>query len=95
LPVIVGATNGNADYLCSRDIHLTDDQPETFARALAEMWRRKRANQLDDFMISRRTADEYFHVDRVVDRLMRILEGVLARSARGREGTKPKVCMTG
>ena len=27
LPVIVGHTNGNADYLCSRDVHLADDRP--------------------------------------------------------------------
>ena len=31
LPVIVGLTNGNADYLCSRDIHLKDDRPKTLA----------------------------------------------------------------
>ncbi len=83
LPVIVGATNGNADYLCSRDIHLGDDQPETFARALAEMWRRKRADQFGDSMVSRRAAEEYFHIDRVVDRLMRVLESVVIRSPDG------------
>ena len=41
LPVIVGRTNGNADYLCSRDIHLTDDRPETLAEALSELSSRK------------------------------------------------------
>jgi glycosyltransferase involved in cell wall biosynthesis len=80
LPVIVGATNGNADYLCSRDIQLTDDQPETFARALAEMWRRKQLHLTGDFTESRRLAEEHFHIDRVADRLMGILDSVLSRS---------------
>jgi glycosyltransferase involved in cell wall biosynthesis len=83
LPVIVGATNGNADYLCSRDIHLADDQPETFARAVDEMWRRKRVNHLGDAMVSRRAAEEHFDIDRVVDRLIRVLESVAVRSRDG------------
>jgi glycosyltransferase involved in cell wall biosynthesis len=89
LPVIVGTTNGNAEYLCSRDIHLTDDQPETFARALVEMERRKRSGQLGDFMVSRRAAEEYFHADRVADRLMRVLGSVVVRS-RGRQDSESK-----
>jgi glycosyltransferase involved in cell wall biosynthesis len=80
LPVIVGFTNGNADYLSSRDIHLKDDRSETFAVALAEMWRRKCANQLGEAMESRRVAEEHFHVDRVVDRLIRVLESVAVRA---------------
>jgi glycosyltransferase involved in cell wall biosynthesis len=83
LPVIVGVTNGNADYLSSRDIQLADDQAETFAAALAEMWRRKGANQLGEAMESRRVAEEHFHVDRVVDRLMRVLESVVVRARSG------------
>jgi glycosyltransferase involved in cell wall biosynthesis len=79
LPVIVGFTDGNADYLSSRDIHLTDDRADTFARALAEMWRRKRANQLGDATESRQVAEKHFHIDRVVDRLMSILESVVDR----------------
>jgi len=79
LPVIVGVTNGNADYLSSRDIHLTDDQAETFAGALAEMWRRKNANQLGEAVESRRVAEEHFHVDRVVDRLIRVFESMIVR----------------
>jgi glycosyltransferase involved in cell wall biosynthesis len=84
LPVIVGATNGNADYLCSRDIHLKDDQPETFAQALTEMWRRKRLNQLGDPLVSRRLAEEQFHIDRVVDRLTEVLESVPVRAVTDR-----------
>jgi glycosyltransferase involved in cell wall biosynthesis len=83
LPVIVGSTNGNADYLCIRDLHLADDLPETFARALAEMWHRKQLDQLGDSMVSRWGAKEYFHVDRVVDCLVRVLESVVVRSRIG------------
>jgi glycosyltransferase involved in cell wall biosynthesis len=86
LPVIVGATNGNADYLCSRDLHLSNDQPETFAEALAEMWRRKQLNLAGGMVESRRVAEEHFHIDRVVGRLMRVLDSVLVRCRRGRGG---------
>jgi len=87
VPVIVGSTNGNADYLCSRDMHLSDDQPETFARAISEMWQRKRADQLGDFMVSRRMAEEHFDIERVADRLIRVLASVASRS-RGGHGDK-------
>ena len=86
LPVIVGASNGNADYLCSRDLHLSNDHPETFAQALTDMWRRKQLNLAGDVLESRRVAEEYFHIDRVVDRLMRVLNTVLAHSKGGRNG---------
>ena len=80
LPVIVGATNGNADYLSPRDIHLSDDQPETLAQAVTEMWRRKRTGQLGDPRISRGLAESSFHIDRVVDRLLQAFESVLSSS---------------
>ena len=48
LPVIVGLTNGNADYLCSRDIHLKDDRPKTLAAALREMSSRKAQGRWGD-----------------------------------------------
>ncbi len=86
LPVIVGATNGNADYLCSRDLHLSNDQPETFAEALADMWRRKQLNLVGDLVESRRVAESHFHIDRVVDKLMGVLKTILIRSKGGREG---------
>ena len=76
LPVIVGLTNGNADYLSPRDIHLSDDQPETFAQAVTEMGRRKRTGQLGDPGISRGIAENYFHIDRIVDRLLQAFESV-------------------
>jgi glycosyltransferase involved in cell wall biosynthesis len=85
LPVIVGSTNGNADYLCRRDFHLSNDQPETFAEALAEMWRRKQLNLAGEIVESRRVAEEHFNIDRVVDRLMGVLDAVLVRSRGGGE----------
>jgi len=86
LPVIVGATNGNADYLCGRDLHLSNDPPETFAEALADIWRRKQLNLAGDIEESRRLAEEHFHIDRVADKLMGVLNTVLVRTKGGREG---------
>jgi glycosyltransferase involved in cell wall biosynthesis len=79
LPVIVGHTNGNADYLSGRDIHLTDDAAETFAEALIEMYQRKRSGEWGDPAVSRAVAEANFHIDRVTGELIRILELVLER----------------
>ncbi len=73
LPVIVGRTNGNADHLCSRDIHLTDDQPETFANALARMIK-NRAGDADE---SRALSVAHFDLGRVTVRLTNILRDAL------------------
>ena len=77
LPVIVGRTNGNADYLSPRDLHLADECPETFAKALAEMSRRKLLDKLGEPAISRTLAEKTFHVDSVVSRLIQILQSVI------------------
>jgi glycosyltransferase involved in cell wall biosynthesis len=74
LPVIVGYTNGNADYLSIRDIHLTDEQPETFANALVEIARRKNCSELGDPNISRVMAEQHFDIQKVTDRLSEILK---------------------
>lgn len=81
LPVIVGQTNGNADYLSPRDIHLADDHPESFADALAEMAQRKISGQLGEPEISRHVAEQNFDIRVVTDRLVGILESV-ARASR-------------
>jgi glycosyltransferase involved in cell wall biosynthesis len=81
LPVIVGRTNGNADYLSARDIHLHDEKVETFADALFEMWQRKTSGRLGEPKKSRLVAEKYFHIDRVTDSLIRILEAMLKFSA--------------
>ena len=74
LPVIVGHTNGNADYLCSRDIHLKDDRPETLAAAVGEMALRKAENQWGDAGDSRSCAARHFALKSVATRLIEILE---------------------
>lgn len=72
LPVIVGHTNGNADYLCERDIHLADDQPETFADALAQI----AATPSPNHAASRAVAEKHFDLARVTTQLTDILQRV-------------------
>lgn len=76
LPVIVGRTNGNADYLSTRDIRLADEHPETFADALFEMSQRKKNGTWGEPSISRQVAEKNFRVDNVTEGLVRILETV-------------------
>ena len=78
LPVIVGRTNGNADYLCSRDIHLKDDRPESLAAALRELNLRKAEGRWGYPDESRRCAEQHFSLDKVTTRLVGILESVTA-----------------
>ncbi len=78
LPVIVGHTNGNADYLCSRDVQLSDDRIETFASALKEFASRKLEGRLGEFTESRKLAESRFGVDAVVMRLIAILRSVVS-----------------
>jgi len=75
LPVIVGHTNGNADYLCERDVHLADDRPATFAEAL----RRIAAPRVIPARESRAVAETHFELGNVTRRLSGILSGVLER----------------
>ena len=81
LPVIVGATNGNADYLCSRDLHLPDDRPETFAAALREMSLRKAERRWGDPEESRRLAEREFQLPAIAARLVDIIQRVCGRPA--------------
>jgi glycosyltransferase involved in cell wall biosynthesis len=83
LPVIVGRTNGNADYLSARDIHLADEGSETFAEALAEMQRRKACGKLGEPAVSRSLAEQRFHIDRVTADFIRILESTAKRAGGG------------
>ena len=83
VPVIVGHSNGNADYLSARDIQLADDRPETFAEALAEVARRKLAGQMGEPAVSRSMAEKYFDIDRVTDRLVDVLQTVVKRKLGG------------
>jgi glycosyltransferase involved in cell wall biosynthesis len=92
LPVIVGRTNGNSDYLCDRDIHLTDERPETFAAALVEMARRKASGALGDPKISRLTAEQNFDIEKVTDCFACILGTAVqnAASAPASAGRRPQ-----
>lgn len=67
LPVIVGHTNGNADYLCARDLHLADDRPETFAAALL-------APSNSDIGLSRQCAEQHFSLSLITGRLIELLK---------------------
>lgn len=77
LPVIVGHTNGNADYLCEHDIHLADDRPETFADALARMAARTTKNAA----ASRAVAERHFDLSRVTHELSAILHRVVSKTS--------------
>lgn len=72
LPVIVGHTNGNADYLCARDIHLADDRPETFARALVQLCAQSAGTPAD----SRALAEQHFDLSRLTEQFTTILHAV-------------------
>jgi glycosyltransferase involved in cell wall biosynthesis len=77
IPVIVGNTNGNADYLCARDIRLSDYLPESLACALCEMGNRKKMRQLGDPLLSRAIAEKHFSIQNVAGCLSEILDGVI------------------
>ncbi|HRH96341.1 MAG TPA: glycosyltransferase [Prosthecobacter sp.] len=74
LPVIVGRTNGNADFLCSRDVHLADDRPETLVAAFQHMVRTKSESSLP----SRALAEAHFDLEQVTRKLTTILCSVMA-----------------
>ena len=80
LPVIVGRTNGNADYLCSRDTHLADDRPETLASVFRDYAERKAlgGEAWRDSMESRALAEREFALERVTGRLEEILGAVVS-----------------
>jgi glycosyltransferase involved in cell wall biosynthesis len=66
LPVIVGQSNGNADYLCERDVHLEDYRPQTLADAFALVSRRITVGDTLDRDCSGHLAENCFRLERVV-----------------------------
>jgi glycosyltransferase involved in cell wall biosynthesis len=79
LRVIVGHSNGNADYLCSRDFHLPDDNPHSLARMLLTAtsdFDRKDESMLH---VSRRFAEQTFACKIVVDQLEKLLLEIAAK----------------
>lgn len=82
LPVVVGESNGNADYLCERDIHLEDYRAESLAAALMELAAKKEEGCLGAPEVSRACAEKSFSLDRITDRLLwEIMELVKTRRA--------------
>jgi len=79
IPVIVGPTNGNRDYLSPRDIVLREGTAAALCDAMARI--SSRAEGPDAKAVSRRTAEEYFRIDRVADRMLEILESQRFRPA--------------
>ncbi len=78
LPVIIGRTNGNADYLCSRDLRLSDERAETLAAALRELANRKQLVGSGDPQESRLCAVTNFSPDIVVNRLAEMLREIVS-----------------
>lgn len=79
LPAIVGATNGTADYLCSRSVVLKDDNPHTLAAAISQMHKAKRSGELSDIEPSRKVAEHYFAPAIVAEQLIQVLIDVIHR----------------
>jgi len=80
LPVIVGNTNGNSDYLCARDVLLSDDRVETVALALERIASQK-DKSTSESALSRSHAETCFASARVVDRFENILLAVASKHA--------------
>jgi glycosyltransferase involved in cell wall biosynthesis len=79
VPAIVGRTNGTGDYVCERSIRLMDERPETFANAVIEMARKKKAGELVDRLPSRRVAEHFFDPKRIGRQLESILREVASQ----------------
>jgi glycosyltransferase involved in cell wall biosynthesis len=77
LPVIVGETNGNADYLSPRDIHLKCNNVESLCEAYEEMNERKVNRWFNDPRLSRQYAERYFNVEKVTIGLIDIFKKVV------------------
>jgi glycosyltransferase involved in cell wall biosynthesis len=73
-PAIVGATNGTADYICSRSIQLTDDSPDTLADAFRTCYERKKCGTLIDVAHTRGLAERHFSLGPITDALERLLQ---------------------
>ncbi|GAT35366.1 glycosyltransferase [Terrimicrobium sacchariphilum] len=79
LPVIVGRTNGNADYLADGDIRLADDDPRTLTEAIKIVAGRKASRTTIDEARSRACAEKHFAPAKIADRLADLLKS-FARS---------------
>ncbi|MEI6070158.1 MAG: glycosyltransferase family 4 protein [Verrucomicrobiae bacterium] len=73
IPVIVGRTNGNADYLCAADIPLRTDDPGELAGAIVEMTGRPRPSP----EVSRAFAAQTFDKAAIAARFAELLVNVV------------------
>ncbi len=76
LPVIVGHTNGNRDYLSDRDICLPEDSIEGLAQAIRSL-ANQNAKTDEGTSLSRRTAEKYFDKSTIGEQLALTLERCL------------------
>jgi glycosyltransferase involved in cell wall biosynthesis len=74
LPVIVGQSNGNSDYLCERDIHLSDYNSSTLSEAFFRISSLLHQERVFDFFKSRQFAETVFALPEVVCLLENALE---------------------
>jgi glycosyltransferase involved in cell wall biosynthesis len=84
LPVIVGPTNGNRDYLSARDIVLQEGTDDALCEAMIAV--SQCGDGPDATAVSRRAAEKYFSADRIADQILKILESQKCRprKAKGR-----------
>ncbi len=81
LRVVVGRTNGNADYLTSRDVRLANDDPLALAYVLGHYAEMKRAGTLFNVAESEHHTREWFLPERAVERLDAVLREVAGSDA--------------
>ncbi len=76
LPVIIGRTNGNADYLCARDWQLPDDNAESLAHILSSVASDLARQDEGARLVSREFAENTFSCNNIVERLEAVLLAV-------------------
>lgn len=69
-PVVVGPTNGTADYICRSSAVFTTYTPASVAEAVLEVLRRQRADPLGVRTETRATAEEHFDAHRLAQRVV-------------------------
>jgi glycosyltransferase involved in cell wall biosynthesis len=77
LPVIVGPTNGNRDYLSARDIVLQEGTAADLCDAMIAV--SQCGEGPDATAVSRRAAEKYFQPGRVADQILKVLESQKCR----------------
>ena len=72
IPVIVGPTNGNRDYLSARDFVLREASVDALCDAMDAVFTRR--EEPNAAAISRETAEKFFGIDRVAEGILEILK---------------------